>query len=128
VPVTRIDLPVRPTTAREARDWFKTLTGSWADEAARDTAALLLSEVVTNAVRHARGETINITVTLTPGHLLTAVHDESSSPPIRRRAHGLAGGWGLELMELLSHRWGVDQDPGDGKTVWFELVDPDHDR
>jgi anti-sigma regulatory factor (Ser/Thr protein kinase) len=79
--VTRIDLPVRPTAAREARDWFKTLTGSWADEAARDAATLLLSEVVTNAVRHARGETIDITVTLTHGLLVTAVHDESPSPP-----------------------------------------------
>jgi anti-sigma regulatory factor (Ser/Thr protein kinase) len=125
--VTRIDLPVRPTAAREARDWFKALTGSWADEAARDAATLLLSEVVTNAVRHACGETIDITVTLTHGRLVTAVHDESPSPPTRRRGHNLAGGWGLELMDLLSDRWGVDQHPGDGKTVWFELVDPTGD-
>jgi hypothetical protein len=31
-------------------------------------------------------------------------------------------------MDLLSDRWGVDQHPGDGKTVWFELVDPTADR
>ena len=100
------------------------MLGGWGNEAARHNATLLLSEVVTNAVRHARGGTIMVAVTLSQSHLLAQVHDESSNPPIRRAA-GDAGGWGLGLLDELSMQWGVDQHSDDGKTVWFEIAAAD---
>ena len=120
MPVTRISLASRPTSAREARDRLTAFLGSWGNEAARENATLLLSEVVTNAVRHARGGTILITLALSRGQIVAQVHDESASLPVRRSA-GEGGGWGLELIDQLSNRWGVDQHPGGGKTVWFEV-------
>ena len=79
------------------------------------------SEVVTSAVSHARGAAVRITVTLTEDHLLVQVHDESAISPVRRGA-GEAGGWGLHLMDVLSDQCGwVDEHPGPGKTVWFEM-------
>lgn len=122
MPVSRISLAARPTSTREARDRLTAFLGSWANQAARDNATLLLSEVITNAVLHARGDTILITLTLSRGRLVARVLDESASLPVRRSA-GESGGWGLGLIDQLSSRWGVDQHPGDGKTVWFEIDD-----
>lgn len=101
--------------------------GSWGDEEARDNATLLLSEVITNAVRHARGGTILITLTLSQSRFVAQVQDESASLPVRRGTAGEGGGWGLDLIDELSNRWGVDQHPGDGKTVWFEIDNADRD-
>ena len=122
VPVIRVDLPMRPTSAREARDRLAPLLSSWPNEAARDNAVLLLSEIVTNAVRHTEGETILITVTTMDHHLRVEVHDDSASMPLPRPSDE-TGGLGLYLIDHLSDRWGVDQHHGGGKTVWFEMRD-----
>lgn len=127
MPVTRLSLVPRPTSAREARDWLTGLLDGWGDDVARHEASLLLSEVVTNAVRHARGGTILVAVTLSPSLLLAQVHDDSSNPPIRRAADE-TGGWGIGLLDALSKQWGVEQDMDGGKTVWFELEDADAQR
>jgi anti-sigma regulatory factor (Ser/Thr protein kinase) len=127
VPVTRLSLVSRPASARQAREWLTALLAGWGNEVARHNATLLLSEVVTNAVRHARGGTILVVMTLSPSHLLAQVHDDSSSPPVRRAA-GETGGWGLGLLDELSTQWGVDQHSDDGKTVWFEIADADLQR
>ena len=120
VPVTRLSLVSRPASAREARDWLTALLAGWGNANTRHNATLLLSEVVTNAVRHGRGGTILVAVTLSPTHLLAQVHDESANPPVRRAA-GETGGWGLGLLDELSTQWGVDQHSEDGKSVWFEI-------
>lgn len=105
---------------------MKPLLGSWRNEAARDTAVLLPSEIVTNAIRHAHGETILIIVTTMDHHLRAEVHDESASLPIPRPSDE-TGGLGLKLIDQLSDQWGVHQHQGDGKTVWFEMDDSDPD-
>ena len=97
-----------------------------------DTALLLTTEVVTNAVLHA-GTPLQLSVTARPGELRVAVVDESADLP-RTRAAGRAteeldpdlaaiastpeGGRGLLLLEALSGEWGVDPTPA-GKCVWF---------
>lgn len=103
------------------------LLGSWRSQAARDNANLVLTEVVTNAVRHVGGHTILITLTLTQGRLLAEVHDESPTLPMPRGA-GESGGWGLGLVDRFSDRWGVERIDEDGKTVWFEIDDADPDE
>ena len=127
VPVTRLSLVSRPASAREARDWLTALLAGWGNAMTRHNATLLLSEVVTNAVRHARGGTILVAVSLSPTHLLARVHDDSANPPVRRAA-GETGGWGLGLLDELSTQWGVDQHCEDGKSVWFEIDDADPPR
>ena len=122
VSVTRISLPALESSAHEARDRLGSLLSSWRNQAARDDAMLVLSEVVTNAIRHVHSGPILITVTLRRGHLLAAVRDESASVPTRRSADE-RGGWGLELLEVLSDRWGGHEHLRDGKTIWFEMQD-----
>jgi anti-sigma regulatory factor (Ser/Thr protein kinase) len=93
------------------------------DGEARDASVLLTSEVVTNALVHAGGS-VEVHVTLSPSTVRVEVRDTSRRAPLRRNAHEDAtNGRGLELVELLAARWGVDPSP-EGKTVWFELERP----
>jgi two-component sensor histidine kinase len=83
-----------------------------------DTAVLLISELVTNAVLHGTGE-IRLTIDLGhAGGARFAVCDEGHGTPVVRPEPGPDGGWGLRLVGQLARRWGVR----DGQTqVWFEL-------
>jgi anti-sigma regulatory factor (Ser/Thr protein kinase) len=82
---------------------------------------LLVSELVTNAVRHAEGEAVRLVVAFKKGVLRIEVHDPGSGfelkpppdDPLR------ASGWGLVLVEELADRWGVDHTPR--TRVWFEM-------
>jgi anti-sigma regulatory factor (Ser/Thr protein kinase) len=87
-----------------------------------ETATLLVSEVVTNAVLHAR-TAITLTVEELDAVARIAVRDGS---PVQPRLHAFsptsATGRGLRLLDQLSTRWGVDADPATGgKVVWFEV-------
>lgn len=87
----------------------------------RDTAELLVSELVTNAIRHGSGE-IHLTVRHHGGTLRFEVHDEAaeSVPHVRPAGENDEGGRGLHLVGMLSSRWGATRTTT-GKTVWFEL-------
>jgi len=84
-------------------------------------ARLLLSEVVSNAVRHGDGERVRVLIdAVQGGELRCEVVDEGHGfvPKARDKPSTDAGGWGLHLVETLSRRWGVRE----GSThVWFEL-------
>lgn len=86
------------------------------------SALLLVSETVTNAVRHGGG-TITLVVRWSRTLVRVEVHDEADTTPVVRPAPtgDAEGGRGLHLIEVLSTRWGVQPDPP-GKTVWFELA------
>jgi anti-sigma regulatory factor (Ser/Thr protein kinase) len=86
----------------------------------RDAAALLASELVTNAVLHANTD-FEVSVTRSPRTLRVEVSDESDRPPVLRN-YGLeaATGRGLRLVDRLASSWGVER-RGFGKSVWFEL-------
>jgi anti-sigma regulatory factor (Ser/Thr protein kinase) len=82
-----------------------------------DTAVLLISELVTNAVLHGTGE-IRLMIDLDRGGARFAVSDEGGGTPVVRPEPGPDGGWGLRLVGQLARRWGVRK----GRTqVWFEL-------
>ena len=91
------------------------------DAVRADDLALLVSEVVTNAVRHG-GATddghVVVEVVAERSHVLVRVLDGGRRVP-RPRKPGPAGGWGLHLVEALADRWGAA--PGE---VWFELSAP----
>lgn len=85
----------------------------------RDTLALLTSELVTNAVIHARTEAV-LTVVLSDHYVLVTVHDldlgRSEVDPGARE-----GGWGLGLVTALADDAARLVHPGGGKTAWFRL-------
>jgi anti-sigma regulatory factor (Ser/Thr protein kinase) len=85
-----------------------------------EAASLLLSELVTNSIVHARTD-IEVRL-IADDHMVRAeVSDGNPTVPSTRRAHELAGtGRGLHLIEQLSTRWGISASDA-GKTVWFEL-------
>jgi two-component sensor histidine kinase len=85
-----------------------------------DLAGLLVTELVTNAVRHATGS-YSVGVELVDGHLHIEVADRSPTPPVHIQPEtGRVGGWGVHIVAELASAWGVES-TGDGKVVWFDL-------
>jgi anti-sigma regulatory factor (Ser/Thr protein kinase) len=94
----------------------------WGDDETRlDDARLLLTELVTNAVVHARSPLV-VSIRPQGSRVRLAVHDKSPAKPIvRGQTPGAPwGGWGLPIVAALSSDWGVETTSG-GKTVWAEL-------
>jgi len=88
-----------------------------------DTAELLMTELVTNALRHADGPTIRVRVYRQGRLLKIEVNDGCPRGPKARPAGPLAEhGRGLALVEALSHSWGVSSD---STTTWCTLLLPD---
>lgn len=85
-----------------------------------DTAVLLVSELVTNAVRHACGPYV-LTVTVGPERVELAVEDgEPTLPEVREAGPLDESGRGFLLVGALAEEWGVRSQPG-GKATWFTL-------
>jgi anti-sigma regulatory factor (Ser/Thr protein kinase) len=131
--VSRV-LLARPEAPAEAR---RALVGLPFDEATREELALLVTELVTNSLRHAglsSDDRIGISLVNGAGRVRLAVHDGGpgfTPRPFNGNGNGngnggaTAGGRGLELVESLSNAWGVRSAP-DGCTVWCEvLLDPE---
>ena len=92
-----------------------------------ETAELLVSEVVTNALVHA-GTPIDVSARVDRSGLRVEVGDGSVQLPILRHNATMAGtGRGLRMLQLLVQRWGA-QSRTDGKTVWFELETGDFEN
>ncbi|KOV63778.1 PAS/PAC sensor protein [Streptomyces sp. MMG1121] len=115
-------LPREPRSVGRAREYARTQLVDWDLEALVDTAELLVSELVTNALRYGEGE-IRLRLLL-DRTLVCEVWDSGLVQPRRRRARDTdEGGRGLQLVGLLSAAWGSRRTPR-GKTVWFELPLP----
>ncbi|GGR69080.1 hypothetical protein GCM10010252_03850 [Streptomyces aureoverticillatus] len=118
-------LPREPQSVGRARELACERLREWDLEALVDTAELLVSELVTNALRYGEGE-IRLRLLL-DRTLVCEVWDAGLVQPRRRRARDTdEGGRGLQLVGLLSAAWGSRRTPR-GKTVWFELALPDGD-
>ncbi|MGW5885297.1 SpoIIE family protein phosphatase [Streptomyces koyangensis] len=116
-------LPREPKSVGRAREQARTQLESWGLDALVDTVELLVSELVTNALRYGEGE-IRLRLLL-DRTLVCEVWDAGLVQPRRRRARDTdEGGRGLQLVGLLSASWGSRRTPR-GKTVWFELALPD---
>ncbi|MEU6219571.1 SpoIIE family protein phosphatase [Streptomyces sp. NPDC047022] len=116
-------LPREPRSVGRAREYARARLLAWDLEPLVDTAELLVSELVTNALRYGEGE-IRLRLLL-DRTLVCEVWDAGLVQPRRRRARDTdEGGRGLQLVGLLSAAWGSRRTPR-GKTVWFELPLPD---
>ncbi|WP_445526935.1 SpoIIE family protein phosphatase [Streptomyces cyslabdanicus] len=116
-------LPREPRSVGRAREYARAQLTAWGLEPLVDTTELLVSELVTNALRYGEGE-IRLRLLL-DRTLVCEVWDSGLVQPRRRRARDTdEGGRGLQLVGLLSAAWGSRRTPR-GKTVWFELPLPD---
>jgi anti-sigma regulatory factor (Ser/Thr protein kinase) len=86
-----------------------------------ESLRLLLTELITNAVRHA-GSGVDILVQVSRSAVRVEVADTGGGFDANEQisGNGSGGGWGLYLVERLADRWGVTRN-GTGTTVWFEL-------
>lgn len=116
-----IDLPAVPSSAGVARGALADVLRGEPDTDACDTAALLLTELVTNAARHVGG-VMHLELGVDRDTVRVAVLDDSSARPCAAALPDWdsESGRGLFLVEALSDRWGSDALP-EGKRVWFEL-------
>jgi len=119
--VMRAHFPGQPDSARAARHLLRSHVATILSGEDVDTAMLLVSEVVTNAVVHA-GTSVEVVVCLQGGATLRVEVADGSvqRPTIRHDAMMASTGRGLHLLDALAHRWGVTV-RATGKTVWFEL-------
>lgn len=108
---------------RAARDFVATVLIDHAFEGDAAAVLLLVSELATNAVRHA-GTPFEITVDIreTRVHVAVIDHDVSHPPRVRHPGADETSGRGLLIVEDLAEGWGTE-DRGDGsKSVWFTLA------
>jgi anti-sigma regulatory factor (Ser/Thr protein kinase) len=93
---------------------------AWSCEHIADDAALLVSELVTNVVVHARSD-VAVRLWRTDSGIRVEIADRDPEAVVSRPFNPEAlGGRGLHLVEALAREWGVRPAPP-GKTVWFEL-------
>lgn len=108
------------------RHRLRTALSHWGVPELSDTAELLSSELVTNALLHTGKGAVFDAVLGSDSRLRVEVQDGASRLPGRRRApeaEYATSGRGLTLVEALADSWGV-QLRGDGKVTWFELALP----
>ena len=118
----RVRLATGPAAAAEARRRVRAAIQSWQVPVDPDTAILLTSELVTNAVRHEAGQAVMLVVTCARGQLRVDVHDTSPSwPTVADVPADAQTGRGLLLVETLSDEWGFYRTPA-GKAVYFMLA------
>jgi anti-sigma regulatory factor (Ser/Thr protein kinase) len=115
----RISLDPLAASVPAARRFVECALGRWGATEILEDVQLLASELVTNAVLHAR-TTVELVLTQAQEMVRLEVHDrraslESGSPVERGR--------GLQLVEGLAQRWGIVDD-GSGKVVWLEIPCP----
>jgi anti-sigma regulatory factor (Ser/Thr protein kinase) len=124
----RITLPRNPSSVATARRFIAARASAWSfPEPASEQLVLIGSELVTNAVLHARTE-LTLTLELRGDRVRISVQDRSQAPATLRhyRADALTGR-GLGVVAALSDTWGISA-ASDGKVVWAELAaDGDHD-
>ncbi len=114
--VSRRALPRDPSAVALARRAVEADADAL-DERQLDLARLLVSELVTNAVRHGAGDEVVLVLQVDEARARFEVHDAGRREPTRREPSGADGGYGLNLVASLASRWGAGTENG----VWFEL-------
>jgi anti-sigma regulatory factor (Ser/Thr protein kinase) len=123
-PLDELELPAVHASVPRARAFMRALVTARAVQHVRDDAEVLVSELVTNAVRHAAtpASTLRLTVLRAGSRLRIEVHDPSPFPPRIRRVDLMdETGRGWFLVAAIADRHGTDQ-TASGKSVWCELT------
>nr|WP_315903764.1 ATP-binding protein [Streptomyces rhizosphaerihabitans] len=116
------DLPSDPAAVAGARSEVAQRLSDWGLDEVTFTAELIVSELVTNAIRYG-GPPVQLRL-IRGAALICEVSDSSSTAPHMRRARMFdEGGRGLMMVAQLAERWGTRHLPG-GKTIWAEMSTP----
>ncbi|MEU9954396.1 SpoIIE family protein phosphatase [Streptomyces sp. NPDC050982] len=115
-------LDPHPLTAGQARRLTRRALRRWDLESLLDSTELMVSEVVTNAVRFA-SRPIALRLLRTDVLRCEVTDDSSQVPRMRQAQPGDEGGRGLFLVDQLAQRWGATR-LSTGKVVWFEQQIP----
>ncbi|GAA4514084.1 hypothetical protein GCM10023191_082120 [Actinoallomurus oryzae] len=126
-----------PSAVGQARAYARWVMGRWQLSAIADTVELLVSELVTNAVKATgvldgpaderllvgKVRPVYLSLSELAQTLLIEVWDASSTPPLRRVASdGDETGRGLMLVQMLSKEWGCEVLETGGKVVWCKCL------
>jgi hypothetical protein len=118
----RVRLSTGPVAAAEARRQVREAVRARDVPVDPDTAVLLTSELVTNAIRCEASATVMLTISCARDQLRVDVHDTSRALPVLVDAAGDAEtGRGLQLVTTLATEWGFYRTPA-GKAVYFTLA------
>ncbi|MFB1042193.1 SpoIIE family protein phosphatase [Streptomyces chrestomyceticus] len=112
-------LAIDAREAGRARRLVRRRLAQWGLEAASETAELLVSEVVTNAVRHAHTQHVVLRLVRTDALLCEVSDDDHALPQMLSAADDDEFGRGLRVVSRLAREWGTSR-TATGKTVWFE--------
>ncbi|MEQ7123689.1 ATP-binding protein [Actinopolymorpha sp. B11F2] len=122
-----IDLPATVHSPGAARRLVEELLLAWGrpylDDAV-EVARLVVSELVTNSVRHASdGGVLHLLLRADQsGGVYLAISDGSAvAPAMRDLTSDSEGGRGLHIVDKLAARWGVTTDTAGGKSIWVQL-------
>jgi anti-sigma regulatory factor (Ser/Thr protein kinase) len=112
----------RHDAAQLARRYARAQCAGQAPSALVDDLELVISELVTNAVRHGYGQ-ITMHLEVAPDRVVVGVQDEGAGQPAPRQPDvSEVNGRGLALVAMLATEWGVRPGPGGGKVVWCVLT------
>ncbi|GHH93885.1 ATP-binding protein [Streptomyces capillispiralis] len=115
-------LTVGEHSARHVRRIARSLLREWEMAELADAVELGVTELLANVVRHVPDRRCVVLLLRLPGGMRVEVTDGCDELP--RVPVGLAldseHGRGLALLDAVSDTWGVEPEPGGGKTVWFE--------
>ena len=126
-----VGLPAIPESVREARDFALGVLGAWGLSAMHEEVRLVVSELVTNALRYSAGYAggsapIRLSFLRTGGRLTCAVADPCDQIPVHREPESTAqSGRGLHLVEAFSDSWNWAPLSSHGKVVWACFHCPD---
>lgn len=122
-PIRSTHLPPRPESVPAARHFASDAASEMGAKRSVVDTELLVSELATNAVLHARTP-MRVSVLLHGERVRVEVRDDDPTLPQQRPLDPLSpGGRGIVLVELLARAWGINHNER-GKTVWFELEEP----
>ncbi|MEV6239347.1 ATP-binding protein [Lentzea sp. NPDC051838] len=113
----RVTLPCSPTSATVARAETREACARWGVVPLTGDAVFIASELVENALRHARSECL-LRLELRPEALSVSVRDQDSRPAVLTTENSPRG---LELVAQMCLAWGNSPYPGGGKVVWAVL-------
>ncbi|MFH8489335.1 ATP-binding SpoIIE family protein phosphatase [Streptomyces longisporoflavus] len=117
-------LALDPSEVSRARDLVRGQLITWSREDRSETAELLVSELVTNAVRHSRGRRVELRLVRSGATLICEVEDDDHTlPTLLSAGPDDEFGRGLRIVSVLAKEWGTSR-TSTGKTVWFELASP----